>query len=275
MTKDNNQSENIKINSSNNKKVIASNKGLILKNFVIRPFDVNANGIVTVKLSNGKSWKGKLCKDICPISTVELVDFPKSSLFKNIEVNIKNDKNLTFVDEYLDTVSLRCSVLILENGIMVAYIKPPFNKLNKFIQPFIKISELNNSSIFLLFLGGVFTVLIKLMKEPKFQQNFNAPVYGNAQNVEGNQNIYASQEKQTLAEAAEEIQNLLKQLEKTNPTATVEQQQAYVDAAISPTLKQRCVGALLAGGETAIEEFLDNPYVNVGKAVVKGWIKPE
>ena len=41
------------------------------------------------------------------------------------------------------------------------------------------------------------------------------------------------------------------------------------------TLKQRCVGALKAGGETAIEEFLDNPYVNVGKAVVKGWMKPE
>ncbi len=76
-------------------------------------------------------------------------------------------------------------------------------------------------------------------------------------------------------EAADEIQKLLKQLEKSNPTATVEQQQAYVDAAISPTLKQRCVGALKSGGEVAIEEFLDNPYVNVGKAVVKGWMNPE
>ena len=114
-----------------------------------------------------------------------------------------------------------------------------------------------------------------MAEQPKFQQNFNAPVYGVAGNVEGNQNIYASQEKQTLAEAAEEIQNLLKQLEQTNPTATVKQQQAYVDAAISPTIKQRCVGALKAGGETAIEEFLDNPYVNVGKAVIKGWLKPE
>lgn len=120
------------------------------------------------------------------------------------------------------------------------------------------------------------TVEAKAVAEhPKFQQNFNAPVYGNAQNVEGNQNIYASEEKQTLAKAAEEIQNLLKQLEQTNPTATVEQQKAYVDAAISPTVKQRCVGALKAGAETGIEEFLDNPYVNVGKAVVKGWLKPE
>ena len=89
------------------------------------------------------------------------------------------------------------------------------------------------------------------------------------------QHNYVPEQKQTLAEAAEEIQNLLKQLEQTNPTATVEQQKAYVDAAISPSIKQRCVGALKAGGETAIEEFLDNPYVNVGKAVVEGWLKPE
>ena len=112
-------------------------------------------------------------------------------------------------------------------------------------------------------------------KNVEVEMNFQAPVTGAAGKVEGNQNIYASEQKQTLAQAAEEIQKLLKQLEKTNPTATLEQQKAYVDAAISPTLKQRCVGALKSGGETAIDEFLDNPYVNVGKAVVKGWIKPE
>ena len=109
----------------------------------------------------------------------------------------------------------------------------------------------------------------------KVSMNFHAPVYGAAGNVEGNQVIYASEQKQTLAQAADEIQKLLKQLEQTNPTATPEQQQAYVDAAISPTIKQRCVGALKAGVETGIEEFFDNSYVNVGKAVVKGWLKPE
>lgn len=116
----------------------------------------------------------------------------------------------------------------------------------------------------------------KLMAEqPKFQQNFNAPVYGNAQNVEGNQNIYASEQKQTLAQAAEEIQNLLKQLEKTNPSATEKEKIIYVNDETSPGLKRRTVSALKAGVETSIEEFLDNPYVNVGKAVVKGWMKLE
>ena len=92
--------------------------------------------------------------------------------------------------------------------------------------------------------------------------------------VVGDMNIYASEQKQTLAEAADEIQKLLKQLEQTNPDATPEQQQAYVDAAISPTLKERCIGALQAGGETAIDEFFNNPYVKVGKAIVMAWIKP-
>ncbi len=112
-------------------------------------------------------------------------------------------------------------------------------------------------------------------KNVEVEMNFQAPVTGAAGKVSGDMNVYASEQKQTLAQAAEEIQNLLKQLEKTNPTATVEQQQAYVDAAIPPSIKQRCIGALKAGGEVAIEEFLDNPYVNVGKAVVKGWMKPE
>ncbi len=74
--------------------------------------------------------------------------------------------------------------------------------------------------------------------------------------VTGKKNVYASGQKQTLAEAAGEIQKLLKQLEQTNPTATVEQQQAYIDIAMPKTLKERCVSALKAAGDTAIEEFV-------------------
>jgi hypothetical protein len=84
-----------------------------------------------------------------------------------------------------------------------------------------------------------------------------------------------SEPKQTLAQAAVEIQQLLKQLEQVNPTATEAEKIAYVNDETTPSLKRRAVGALQAGGESAIEEFLDNPYVNVGKAIVKGWLKPE
>ncbi|NJN87536.1 MAG: pentapeptide repeat-containing protein [Leptolyngbyaceae cyanobacterium SL_7_1] len=100
--------------------------------------------------------------------------------------------------------------------------------------------------------------------------NFANKVQDNARQ-QANQNIYTSSEKQSLAEAAAEIQKLLKQLEQTNPTATEAEQKAFVTAAIPATIRQRAVGALQAGGETAIAEFLDNPYVNVAVAIVKGW----
>lgn len=88
-------------------------------------------------------------------------------------------------------------------------------------------------------------------------------------------NTYNTQERQTLAEAAAEIQRLLKQLEETNPTATEPEQVAYVNIATKQDLKQRAVGALKAGGEAAIDEFvLENKYLKVVKAVVKGWLQP-
>ncbi|WP_434687587.1 hypothetical protein [Pseudanabaena minima] len=99
-------------------------------------------------------------------------------------------------------------------------------------------------------------------------------------NVNGNisvssvNNVVESEPRSTLAEAAEEIQSLLKQLEKTNPSATEMQQVAYIDIAAKPDLKQRAIAALKEGGQTAIEEFfLDNKYLKVGKAVVKGWLQ--
>jgi hypothetical protein len=90
-----------------------------------------------------------------------------------------------------------------------------------------------------------------------------------------NNTFVQSEQQQTLANAAEEIQNLLKHLERVYPNATITDKVAYVNDETTPDFKRRVVGALQAGSEAAIENFLDNPYVNVGKAIVKGWIKPE
>lgn len=103
--------------------------------------------------------------------------------------------------------------------------------------------------------------------------NFANQVSENARQ-QANQHIHLSEQKKTLAEAAAEIQQLLKQLEKTNPAATEAEKIVYVNDETTPNFKRRVVGALQAGSEAAIEQFLDNPYVNVGKAIVKGWIKP-
>ncbi len=78
---------------------------------------------------------------------------------------------------------------------------------------------------------------------------------------------------QPLNEAVTEIQRLLKQLEETNPTTDEAEKIAYINIATKPGLKQRVIMALRSSGETAIDELvLEDKYLNVGKAVLKGWI---
>lgn len=103
------------------------------------------------------------------------------------------------------------------------------------------------------------------------QQNFNSPVYGVAGKVEGDQNIFVSEQKQTLAEAAQEIQQLLKQLEASNPTASDAQKENFLNVALSPSRKQRILGALGAGWKEIIKEVADSPYINIIIAMLEGW----
>ena len=112
-------------------------------------------------------------------------------------------------------------------------------------------------------------------KNVEVEMNFQAPVTGAAGKVSGDMNVYAPEQKKTLAEAAGEIQKLLKQLEQTNPTATEAEKITYVNDETTPSFKRQAASALKAAGETAIDEFLDNPYVKVGKAAIMGWMKPE
>ena len=115
----------------------------------------------------------------------------------------------------------------------------------------------------------------KSMSETSYHNYGQVGAMGENASSDNNTFVQQSEQKQTLSDAAKEIQELLKQLEKTNPTATEAEKIVYVNDETTPSFKRRAVGAFQAGGEAAIEEFLDNPYVNVGKAIVKGWIKPE
>ncbi|MGK7921165.1 MAG: pentapeptide repeat-containing protein, partial [Trichodesmium sp.] len=85
--------------------------------------------------------------------------------------------------------------------------------------------------------------------------------------------------KQNLAEAAQEIQELLQQLEKSNSIETTAGQMAVAAQAIeivenNPTLKQRVIGALKSGGTEAFKEAIDNPVANVLVAAFQGWVEP-
>lgn len=99
-------------------------------------------------------------------------------------------------------------------------------------------------------------------------------VNDNAQQRVNQYGQYA-EEKKTLAELAKEIQDLLKQLEQTNSTATEDEQIAYINDKTSPSFKRRAAGALRAVGEAVLDEFiLDNKYLKVAKATVKAWCEP-
>lgn len=111
-------------------------------------------------------------------------------------------------------------------------------------------------------------------KSVEVEMNFQASVTGATGVNKGVININASERQKTLAESAAEIQRLLKQLEATNPSATEPEQITYVNLATKPDFKQRAIGALKEGGEVAIEEFfLENKYLKVGKAIIKGWLQ--
>ncbi|WP_041779909.1 hypothetical protein [Allocoleopsis franciscana] len=80
-----------------------------------------------------------------------------------------------------------------------------------------------------------------------------------------------SWQKQTLAEAAMEIQKLLEQLKETHPTATEAEQKAFVTAAIPGKRRERFLSALQAGWKEEMREFLSHSYLRVGIATLEEW----
>jgi uncharacterized protein YjbI with pentapeptide repeats len=93
-----------------------------------------------------------------------------------------------------------------------------------------------------------------------------------------NQYNYAPEHKQTLAEAAAEIQQLLEQLDKSYPTNTTAGKMAVASEAIqhiesNPTLKERILSALKAGGISALETLLLHPAASFVISALEDWQK--
>lgn len=127
------------------------------------------------------------------------------------------------------------------------------------------------------------TEVQKLMTEtPKYDlrgSKFGGGFAGDGgKQIGGILNDYSS--KQSLDEAAAEIQQLLKQLEETNPTTTETEKiivaaKAADEIKNNPTLKARVIGVLKSGGTEAFKEAVDNPLVNVLVAIIEGWMQAE
>lgn len=106
--------------------------------------------------------------------------------------------------------------------------------------------------------------------------NYNERIQGDY--VQGN--YYAGGEPKSLAQAAAEIQLLLKQLEQTYPTTTTSQQMVVAAEAINriesnPLLKERVINAVKSGGLAAFEKAIDNPAGAFIVGAIKGWQEVE
>jgi len=100
-----------------------------------------------------------------------------------------------------------------------------------------------------------------------------------AQQIGGNINNYTPEQRQTLIEAAKEIQQLLQHLDQSYPTNTPIEKQVVVIEALkqidsNPTLKARLMGAFKAGSTEAIKELVNHPLANVLVAALEGWQEP-
>lgn len=117
-------------------------------------------------------------------------------------------------------------------------------------------------------------------KIDQFNNNFETPNIGNfANQVSGNarqqtkQENYIYRQSQDLAAAAAQIQDLLMQLERDNPTATDAEKINYVTQKTNGSFKKRFIKALTAGGESALEEYLtDSSYVRIIRSMVSAWL---
>ncbi|NJR76463.1 MAG: hypothetical protein HC773_28670 [Scytonema sp. CRU_2_7] len=107
-------------------------------------------------------------------------------------------------------------------------------------------------------------------------------MYGGMQAVQGNNNQQTmtnhatSEENHSLAQTAQEIQQLLQRLERTYPTKTSSEKMMVVVKAVdeienNPSFKARVVGVLKAGGSEALKELINHPLVNIMMASIEGW----
>lgn len=93
-----------------------------------------------------------------------------------------------------------------------------------------------------------------------------------------NQNISAPEQKQNLAEAAAEIQQLLEQLSQSYRTDTEPGKEALAKEVVqrienNPTLMQKTISALSAGGTAALEQLLSHPAASFVIAALDDWNK--
>lgn len=121
------------------------------------------------------------------------------------------------------------------------------------------------------------------MSEPS-KYSFHGSIIGNVAGIVQGEQIsiqynYVSENKQTIAEAAAEIQQLLQQLEQTYPYVTAAEKQSVLAVTVqqeikqNPTFKTRLHNALKEGGIEALKVLF--APIGIPIEMVRGWLEAE
>ncbi|AVH68537.1 pentapeptide repeat-containing protein [Nostoc sp. 'Peltigera membranacea cyanobiont' N6] len=110
------------------------------------------------------------------------------------------------------------------------------------------------------------------------QRNSNNQFVDTAQtgsNPTFNQSNYAPEQRQNLAEAAAEIQQLLNQLAQSNSTTDAVTEAVHQKIKTDPTFKARLLAALKAGGLEALKAIFNHPAFSIPAETIKGFLEAE
>ncbi|MBE8992310.1 hypothetical protein [Nostoc sp. LEGE 12450] len=188
-----------------------------------------------------------------------------------------NDYNANFIKQYS---------LIQKDKIRSQYLTAFYLLFFTLILIFIMVfsnAEIGIKQALIVLVGLVTLFALNLIKQTTTNNNtsalplvINQNFYDNKQYETSNNHYYNQNQKQNLAEAAAEIQQLLDQLSQNKETKTESEKLTMIAEVVdeiesNPPLKSRLVQAIKAGGSEALKDMVSNPLINIFLATIKGW----
>jgi hypothetical protein len=266
------------------------NEFFITSGKLARPFEIKLINSNTVECTIKVSWHSKRCKyEFIQTATENRTDYAIYIFTATLDdstqiVSIKEvdwipfDKDPTF-QRRLD-INYRAAVYAkkgLEERLiqpLSGHIKSLSSENNRFVDKESILSYFRDHYNIHVVLQGDFMA---------GDRNINMGSGNYLERIQGDYvqgNYYAAGQPQSLAQAAAEIQKLLKQLEQTYPTTTTSQQMVVAAEAINriesnPTMKQKVINAVKEGGLAAFEKAIDNPAGAFIVGAIKGWQEVE
>lgn len=187
-----------------------------------------------------------------------------------------NDYNANFIKQYS---------LIQKDKIRSQYLTAFYLLFFTLILIFIMVfsnAEIGIKQALIVLVGLVTLFALNLIKQTTTNNTSALPLvinqnfYDNKQYETSNNHYYNQNQKQNLAEAAAEIQQLLDQLSQNKETKTESEKLTMIAEVVdeiesNPPLKSRLVQAIKAGGSEALKDMVSNPLINIFIATIKGW----